>query len=179
MYSSRTCELHIEQGNSPSRNPAILRIKDQERLNSASLLGSSQIVGLVPKRPGNELNFWDASKEKEVASVKIDNPILGFELSTTFAVIASYSTFNLYRHQPKLERLRVYDTAPNPLGLARLGKHTAVFPGRRHGQIQMLDLQKFSTDIVPAHTSRLVALDVSQDGRYVASASENVGFYGL
>lgn len=48
------------------------------------------------------------------------------------------------------------------------------FPGRTHGQVQVVELESGNVSIIPAHSSALRAIEISPDGELMATASEMV-----
>lgn len=75
------------------------------------------------------------------------------------------------------QKLAVFETTDNPLGLACLGQKLLAFPGRSPGQIQMVELETGNVSILPAHSTPLRAMTLSPDGEVLATASESVGYF--
>lgn len=73
--------------------------------------------------------------------------------------------------------LTTYETADNPLGLCCLSSERIAFPGRTVGHVQVVEVETGSVSIIPAHTSALRAMALSQDGELLATASEMVRTY--
>ena len=114
-----------------------------------------------------------------MASIKTKSPIIRSCLSENHIATVCEKHVNLYRHQPSIEKLASYETSSNVLGLCCLGSKVLAFPGRTPGQIQVVNLQKMTINIIPAHTSALRALALGQDDLILASASQKVWLYHL
>lgn len=80
----------------------------------------------------------------------------------------------MYAFSSPPEKISVFETADNPLGLCCLGSKVVAFPGRTPGQVQMVELETGNVSIIPAHGSPLRAIDLSPDGEMLATASETV-----
>ena len=166
VFAAETCELHSEQ-----HLPWSSTI--------ATMLGETQITGLV-RLPDDEsdgaqkLVLWDSASRKEAASIQAKAAILRCCLSRTHIILVFKRSVNLYRHQPKIERIASYETSDNAAGLCCLGKNHLVFPGRTAGHLQMVTLRNLEVSIVPAHATALRAMTMSADEEIIASASFNV-----
>lgn len=82
------------------------------------------------------------------------------------------NSIHLYKFSAPPEKLREFETTNNPFGLCCLNQDIVVFPGRTPGHIQVSELATGNVSIIPAHSSALRALSISQDGSIIASASE-------
>lgn len=80
----------------------------------------------------------------------------------------------MYAFSSPPEKLSVFETADNPLGLCCLGSKIVAFPGRTPGQVQLVELSTGNVSIIPAHGSPLRAMALSPDGETLATASEIV-----
>ena len=93
-------------------------------------------------------------------------------LSRSRIVVALHNSVHVYAFGIPPERLSVYETANNPLGLCCLGSKIVAFPGRTPGQVQMIEIATGNISIIPAHSSPLRAMEISPDGEVLATASE-------
>lgn len=109
-------------------------------------------------------------------SLPVLTTVRGVKLTRTHIVIALHNSIRVYKFQTKPDLWAAFETADNPLGLCCLTAKTVVFPGRTQGQVQVVDLATGSVSIIPAHGSSLRALDVSRDGKILATAGEKVSF---
>ena len=80
----------------------------------------------------------------------------------------------MYAFSSPPEKISVFETADNPLGLCCLGSKIVAFPGRTPGQVQLVELGTGNVSIIPAHGSPLRAMALSPDGEILATASETV-----
>lgn len=95
-------------------------------------------------------------------------------LSRSRIVVALQNSVHIYAFASPPEKLLVFETADNPLGLCCLGSKIVAFPGRTPGQVQMVEIGTGNVSIIPAHGSPLRAMDLSPDGETLATASEVV-----
>jgi hypothetical protein len=116
--------------------------------------------------------IWDDHKSKVVITLEFRSQVLRVRLSRSRIVVALENSVHIYAFSSPPEKLSVFETADNPLGLCCLcGKYVA-FPGRTHGQVQIVELETRNVSIIPAHNQALRALVLSNDGEILASASE-------
>jgi WD40 repeat protein len=90
--------------------------------------------------------------------------------------VALQNSIKVYKFQTQQELWATFETADNPLGLCCLTTKTLAFPGRTSGQVQLVELSTGNVSIIPAHGSPLRAIDISQDGEVLATASDTVYF---
>lgn len=166
VYTSATCELYSKEDL-------------EQNLNSAAMLGSSQIIGLigVDGPSARKLSLYDFIRKKEVASIMQTTPITRTCLSKTHIAIVCERTLHLYKHSQRIEKIAEYETSPNQLGLCSISASVLVFPGRNAGHVQVVNLETLEMSIIPAHTSALRALEVSPSGTTVVTGSRNVESY--
>lgn len=88
--------------------------------------------------------------------------------------MALHNSVHIYAFSSPPEKLSVFETADNPLGLCCLGSKIVAFPGRTPGQVQLVELGTGNVSIIPAHSSPLRAMALSPDGEVLATASEIV-----
>jgi WD repeat-containing protein 45 len=87
-------------------------------------------------------------------------------------VVALQNSIHLYKFSSPPEKSSTFETADNPQGICSLGSRVVAFPGRSPGKVQLVELESGNVSIIPAHTSALRAMDLSRDGKYLATASE-------
>lgn len=116
--------------------------------------------------------IWDDAKQKAVITLEFRSPVQRVKLSRTRIVVALLNSVHMYAFASPPEKLSVFETADNPLGLCCLGARIVAFPGRTPGQVQMVEIDTGNVSIIPAHSSPLRALDLSPDGEILATASE-------
>ncbi|KAI9726970.1 MAG: Phosphatidylinositol 3,5-bisphosphate-binding protein [Chrysothrix sp. TS-e1954] len=164
VFEADTCELHGEQHLTWSPD-------------SATILGDTQITGLVMNTHEStkltaKLVLWDSRSKKQAATVQTKSAIIRCRLSQVHIALVFRRNVNLYRHQPRIERIASYETSDNARGLCCLGKEYLVIPGRTAGHLQIIKLRDLEVSIVPAHTSAVKAIAVNRDEEVIATASQ-------
>ncbi|KAL9112722.1 MAG: hypothetical protein Q9227_003025 [Pyrenula ochraceoflavens] len=138
------------------------------RYNYLALVGG----GKNPKFPQNKVVIWDDAKQKPAISLEFKTPVLRVRLSKARIIVVLQNSVHVYAFSTPPNRLSVYETSDNPLGLCCLGAKLVAFPGRSHGQIQVVEHDTGNISIIPAHSSPLRALELSRDGALLATASD-------
>lgn len=146
-------------------------------IGTAELLGSSNYLALVgggrnPKWSQNRVIIWDDAKQKAAVTLELKTSVLRVRLTRKHVAVALQNSVHLYAFSDPPKKLSVFETTDNPLGLSCLGDKILAFPGRSPGKIQLIELATNNVSIIPAHTTSLRALDLSPDGKLLASASE-------
>jgi WD repeat-containing protein 45 len=118
--------------------------------------------------------IWDDAKQKVVITLPVFSSVRGVRFSRTHIVVALQNSIRVYNFKTKPDLWHAFETADNPLGLCCLTPKILAFPGRTSGQVQIVELATGNVSIIPAHTSSLRAIDISQDGEVLATASETV-----
>lgn len=93
-------------------------------------------------------------------------------MSRSQIVVALLNSVHMYAFVSPPEKISVFETSDNPLGLCCLGSRLVVFPGRTPGQVQIVETATGNVSILPAHSTPLHAMDLSPDGEILATASE-------
>ncbi|KAI0138325.1 WD40-repeat-containing domain protein [Pestalotiopsis sp. NC0098] len=141
------------------------------------MMGSTNYIALVgggrsPKYPNHKVMIWDESKSKVALEITALTPIRGVQLTRKHVAVVLQNSVRLYEFTKQPRPLATYETADNLLGLCCLTEQRLVFPGRTPGQVQVVELATENVSIIPAHTSRLQALQLSTNGELLATASE-------
>lgn len=89
------------------------------------------------------------------------------------------NSVHVYVFSSPPEKVSVFETADNPLGLCCLSSQLLAFPGRTPGQVHLVEVDTGNVRIIPAHTSPLRAIEISPDGEVMATASEVVYRHAL
>ena len=118
--------------------------------------------------------LWNDSKQQATLKLEFRTPVQRVRLSQTHIIVVLLNSVNMYSFVSPPEKLAEFETANNPFGLCCLGPHIFAFPGRTHGQVQLVELANRNVGIIPAHLNPLRALALSADGEILATASENV-----
>ncbi|KAN0071676.1 WD40-repeat-containing domain protein [Elaphomyces granulatus] len=143
----------------------------------AEMLGQSNYMAIVgggkqPKFPQNKLIIWDDAKQKAVITMEFRTSVLRVRLSKSRIIVALLNSIHIFAFSNPPQKLSVFETSDNPLGLICLGKKLLTFPGRSPGQVQLVELETGNVSIIPAHSNPLRAMDLSPDGEVLATASE-------
>ena len=109
-----------------------------------------------------------------VITIPVVTAVRGVKLSRSHIVVALLNSIYVYNFKSKPDLWGKFETADNPQGLCCLTAKIVAFPGRTPGQVQLVELSTRNVSIIPAHSSPLRALDISQDGEVMATASETV-----
>ena len=109
-------------------------------------------------------------------TLEFRTPVQRVRMSRTHIIVVLLNAVKMYSFASSAppEKLAEFETASNPFGLCCLGESVFVFPGRTHGQVQIVQLSNRNVSIIPAHSNPLRALALSSDGELLATASENV-----
>lgn len=121
-----------------------------------------------------QLVIWDDVKQKAVITLEFRTSVLGVRLSKSRIVVALLNSIHIFAFSNPPQKLSVFETSDNPMGLACLGSKLIAFPGRSPGQVQLVELETGNVSIIPAHSTPLRAMDLSPDGEVLATASEAV-----
>ena len=121
-----------------------------------------------------QLVLWDDAKQKAVITLEFRTSVLGVRLSKSRIVVALLNSIHIFAFSNPPQKLSVFETSDNPMGLACLGNKLIAFPGRSPGQVQLVELETGNVSIIPAHSTPLRAMALSPDGEVLATASEAV-----
>jgi len=116
--------------------------------------------------------IWDDNKQQAVITLEFRTPVLRVKLSRSRIVVALQNSVHIYAFSSPPEKLSIFETADNTLGLCCLGSKILAFPGRTPGQVQMVEIPTGNVSIIPAHGTPLRAMELSSDGEILATASE-------
>jgi WD40 repeat protein len=125
-------------------------------------------------RDSLQLVIWDDVKQKAVITLEFRTSVLGVRLSKSRIVVALLNSIHIFAFSNPPQKLSVFETTDNPIGLACLGQKLLAFPGRSPGQVQIVELETGNVSIIPAHSTPLRAMALSPDGEVLATASEAV-----
>ena len=118
--------------------------------------------------------IWDDAKQKVAMSLEFRTAVRRVRLSRARIIVVLQNSVHVYVFSSPPEKLSVFETADNPLGLCCLSAKLLAFPGRTPGQVQLVETETGNVTIVPAHSSSLRAIEISPDGELMATASETV-----
>ncbi|KAI9814545.1 MAG: Phosphatidylinositol 3,5-bisphosphate-binding protein [Thelocarpon impressellum] len=164
VFNSEPCELRVAR----DFNAGIAVAEMLGRANYLALVGG----GKRPKFPQNKVVIWDDAKAKAVITLEFRTAVHRVRMSRTRIVVALQNSVHVYAFSSPPEKLSVFETADNPLGLCCLGTRVLAFPGLTPGQVQLVETARGNVSIIPAHAAPLRALELSPDGEILATASE-------
>jgi WD repeat-containing protein 45 len=164
VFNSDPCELRVSR----DFNAGIGVTEMLGRYNFLALVGG----GRKPKYPQNKVIIWDDAKQKAVITLEFSTAVLRVRLSKSRIIAVIQNSIQVYAFSSQPTKISEFETADNPLGLCCLGSKLLAFPGRSHGQIQLVELETGNVTIIPAHSTPLRAMDLSLDGEFLATASE-------
>lgn len=164
VFNSDPCELRVSR----DFNAGIGVTEMLGRYNFLALVGG----GRKPKYPQNKVVIWDDAKQKTAITLESSTAVLCVRLSKSRIIVVLQNSVHVYAFSSPPSKISQFETADNPLGLCCLGSKLLAFPGRSHGQIQLVELDSGNVTIIPAHSTPLRAMDLSPDGQLLATASE-------
>ncbi|KAJ5992736.1 phosphatidylinositol 3-5-bisphosphate-binding protein [Penicillium sp. IBT 35674x] len=164
VFNANPCELKVSR----DFNAGIGVVEMLGQSNYLAIVGG----GRNPKFPQNKLIIWDDAKQKAAITLEFRTSVLGVRLSKSRIVVALLNSTHVFAFSTPPQKLSVFETSDNPLGLACLGQKVLAFPGRSPGQVQLIELETGNVSIIPAHSSALRAMALSPDGEVLATASE-------
>ncbi|KAJ5785890.1 SVP1-like protein 2 [Penicillium pulvis] len=164
VFNANPCELKVSR----DFNAGIGVVEMLGQSNYLAIVGG----GRTPKFPQNKLIIWDDAKQKAAITLEFRTSVLGVRLSKSRIVVALLNSIHVFAFSTPPQKLSVFETSDNPLGLACLGQKVLAFPGRSPGQVQLIELETGNISIIPAHSSALRAMALSPDGEVLATASE-------
>lgn len=164
VFNSDPCELRVSR----DFNAGIGVTEMLGRYNFLALVGG----GRKPKYPQNKVIIWDDAKQKAVITLEVSTAVLRVCLSKSRIIVVLRNSVHVYAFSSPPSKISEFETADNPLGLCCLGSKLLAFPGRSHGQIQLVELESGNVTIIPAHSTSLRAMALSPDGQLLATASE-------
>ena len=118
--------------------------------------------------------IWDDAKQKAVITLEFRTQVHRVRLSRSRIVVALQNSIHTFAFSSPPEKLSVFETADNLNGLCCLGSKIIAFPGNAIGRVQMVEIDTGNVSIIAAHSSSLRAMELSPDGKVLATASETV-----
>lgn len=116
------------------------------RYNFIALVGG----GRKPKYAQNKVIVWDDAKQKAVVTLEFSTAVLCVRLSKSRIIAVLHNSVHVHAFSSPPSKISEFETADNALGLCCLGSKLLAFPGRSHGQIQLVELESGNVTIIPA-----------------------------
>ncbi|CAH1392936.1 unnamed protein product [Nezara viridula] len=157
-------------------------------LAKCEMLHRSNIIAMVgggkkSKYPDNVVLLYDDANDIFVSEIAFPSSVKAVRLRRDKIVVATSTQINVFSFPDKIERLFTLETRNNPKGLCEITpvmtahRHFLVYPGRKVGSVQILDLanteagRSSAPTTINAHQNEIACLSINQQGILVATAS--------
>ncbi|KAI1003985.1 SVP1-like protein 2 [Podosphaera aphanis] len=164
IYDSDPCRLRVSR----DVGAGISNVQMFGRTNFIALIGR----GKQSEFPMDQVIIWDDARQKVSLKISAPSEVRGTCVSRTHVVITLLNSVRVYEFLSPPVLRHMFETADNHLGLCCLSDKILAFPGRTAGQVQLTNLSTGKVSIIPAHGSPLRALNLSQNGEILATASQ-------
>lgn len=164
-----------------SLNPfkKILSRKIDSGVSIVKMLYESNIIIFVGKQekglyPNNKLIIWDDSKKTVLGEIAYNKPISNLNVTKDYIVVLVDKKIYIYKFDT-LNLVKTIDVSPHPNKLICMGLENPeylVYPSEKTGVISITKLSEDYLEEIEAHYSAIENLFVSNDGKYVITASE-------
>ncbi|KAM5561197.1 autophagy-related protein 18a-like [Rosa sericea] len=143
------------------------------------ILNTSQIFAIVgggpdPVSPTNRVMIWDDLKSLPIHDMSFRSEVRGLKLRSDRLVVVLKQKIIVHSF-PNSKPLHEILTTENPKGLCEVsqspGPMVLACPGLHKGQIRVENYALKRTKFIMAHDSSLACFGLTQDGRYLATAS--------
>jgi WD repeat-containing protein 45 len=125
--------------------------------------------------PNNKLIVWDDSKKSVLGEIQYNTPILNIYVTKYYIVVLIDKKIYVYNFESLnvVKSINVNTNGPNKLFCIGLEKsNNLIYTGDKPGTINVTKLDKDHLDIIQAHNSNIEHLYLSNNGKYIISASE-------
>tara|TARA_B100000575_G_C23142084_1_gene664970 strand:+ start:3983 stop:5035 length:1053 start_codon:yes stop_codon:yes gene_type:complete len=164
-----------------SLNPfkKILSRKIDSGISLVKMLYESNIIIFVGKTdkglyPNNKLIIWDDSKKTVLGEITYNNKIQNINVTKDYIVVLVKQKIYIYNFE-SLYLKRSIDIASHNNNLIAMGLENSeylVYPGEDKGSIHITKLSDDYSQTIQAHQSNIEHLYISNDGKYIVTASE-------
>jgi len=159
----------------------ILSRKIEQGISLVKMLYESNIVLFVGRTdkglyPNNKLIIWDDSKKAVLGEISYSNPIHNICVTKDHIVVLLEKKIYIYVFETLFLKKSI-DINPytNPNNIVCIGLENSdylVYPGNLVGSINITKLSTDYLETIQAHTSNIENLYLSNNGKYVVTASE-------
>ncbi|CAA6669090.1 unnamed protein product [Spirodela intermedia] len=140
------------------------------RCNILALVGG----GLRPNYPPNKVMIWDDHQSRCIGELSFRSDVRAVRLRRDRIIVVLDHKIFVYNFAD-LKLVHQIETVPNPKGLCAVsqqqGSLVLVCPGGQKGQVRVEHYGARRTKFIMAHDSRIACFALSQDGRFIATAS--------
>lgn len=163
-----------------SCNPfAEVYCRDGGGIGAADMLSSSNLLAVVgggpnPQFSPNKVKLWCDVQGRFVGELACSSAVLAVRLRRDLIAVVMERKALVFNFKD-LRILRVIETAANPKGLCAVSEWgwsaVFVFLGSRRGEVRIEHHASRRTKYIEAHESDIACLGLTQDGRFLATAS--------
>lgn len=140
------------------------------RCNILALVGG----GPRPNYPPNKVMIWDDHQSRCIGELSFRSEVRAVRLRRDRIIVVLDHKIFVYNFAD-LKLVHQIETVPNPKGLCAVsqqqGSLVLVCPGGQKGQVRVEHYGAKRTKFIMAHDSRIACFALSQDGRFIATAS--------
>ena len=140
------------------------------RCNILALVGG----GPRPNYPPNKVMIWDDHQSRCIGELSFRSEVRAVRLRRDRIIVVLDHKIFVYNFAD-LKLVHQIETVPNSKGLCAVsqqqGSLVLVCPGGQKGQIRVEHYGARRTKFIMAHDSRIACFALSQDGRFIATAS--------
>ena len=156
----------------------ILSRKIELGISLVKMLYESNIAVFVGRNdtglyPNNKLIIWDDSKKAVLGEISYTSKILNVNLTKEYIVVLLEKKIYIYKFE-SLELIKDIEITNNNNNIIAMGLENSellVYPGEQPGTINITKLNEDYLKIIDAHTSLIENIYLSNDGKYVVTAS--------
>ncbi|EDO43705.1 predicted protein [Nematostella vectensis] len=157
------------------------------QVSQVHMLHRTNLIAIVGTGPGarfsnDKVYVWDDSRKELVLEMTYGSPVTTVRMQRDKLFVALRNKIHVYSFPNNVLKLFDFDSRDNPKGLCEvcpsLERPILVFPGRKCGSVQLVDLLNRQPDTssapltINAHQGELAALAINQQGTQVATASQ-------
>ncbi|KAH0576236.1 WD40 repeat protein [Spironucleus salmonicida] len=135
--------------------------------NIASLLFKSSITALASD---NLLSLYDDQSQRFLGEHSFESKILQINLTRSTIIIVEHLKTSILNLND-MAILQTYETAPNPMGAISSTQHFAIL-GNIPSSVKVFFENDYSKFLSNLHKSPIQHIQLSSDGKYLATASE-------
>ena len=156
----------------------ILSRKIELGISLVKMLYESNIIVFVGRTgtglyPNNKLIIWDDSKKAVLGEISYSSKIYNVNLTKDFIVVLLEKKIYIYKFE-SLELIKDIEITQHNNNIIAMGLENSellVYPGESPGTINITKLSEDYLKTISAHNSLIENIYVSNDGKYIVTAS--------